>query len=71
MKKGTSPTKRLIEMKKSSWAHKKGADDIQKNGKYSIKYTTSPKKSYVVEPTEGKIDYSKAKDKDFKEKVKN
>lgn len=58
-------------MKGAKWAHEKGTSDIQKKSGYSIRYTTSPKKSYVVEPKEGKIDYSKAKNKDFVENVKN
>jgi predicted HicB family RNase H-like nuclease len=60
MKKGSSPTKRLIEMKKGNSAHTKSVKEIQKNGKYSIKYTTSPKKTYVIEPKQGKIDYTKS-----------
>jgi len=58
-------------MKNSQWAHKKGINEVQANDKYSIKYIISPKKSYVVEPQGGKIDYSKANQKDFIEQVKN
>jgi len=48
-------------MKDSQWNHERTASGIQNQADYSLKYTTSPKKSYVVEPKEGKIDYSKAK----------
>lgn len=70
MKKGSSPTKRLIEMKGSKWAHDKKSHVISEKAEYSLTYTTSPKKSYVVEPKEGKIDYSKANNKHFIDTVK-
>lgn len=70
MKKGSSPTKRLIEMKKSTWAHNKKAKNVQEQTEYSLKYTTSPKKTYVMDPHEGKIDYSKAKKNAFVEDLK-
>lgn len=71
MKKGSSPTKRLIQMKGAVWEHNKAAKDAQGKSNYAIKYTTSPTKTYVVEPKEGKIDYSQAKKKGFNEKVVN
>ena len=52
-------------MKGASWDHDKAAKEIGKNGQYNLKYTTSPSKTYVMEPNEGKIDYSKSKKGDF------
>lgn len=57
-------------MKKSNWAHNKKAKDIQGQADYTLKYTTSPKKTFVVDPHEGKINYSKSKQKGFVEDVK-
>jgi hypothetical protein len=71
MKKGSSPTKRLMQMKNAEWGHDKAAKDAKEKGDYSLKYTTSPKKSYVMEPKDGKIDYSKINKKDFKETLSN
>ena len=58
-----SPTRRLISMKNATTKHhvieyRKGI-----TGKYSIQYTTSPEKSYVILPDEGQTDYEKYKDK--------
>lgn len=69
MKRGDSPTKRLIEMKRAAHIHHKSVVDIKKNNitnNYSIKYVASPEKSYLVNPIEGEIDYSKAKKDYFK-----
>ena len=55
--KGESPTKRLIEMKDSHWNHASGFKEKKKDEKYHLNYVISPKKSYVVEPSQGKIDY--------------
>jgi hypothetical protein len=55
--KGESPTKRLIEMKESHWNHTSGFKERQQEEKYALNYVISPKKSYVVEPCAGKIDY--------------
>ncbi|CDW72446.1 UNKNOWN [Stylonychia lemnae] len=54
-----SPTKRLISMKNAVTKHhqiqsKKGIND----GEYSLQYTTSPEKSYIVKPSAGIIDYN-------------
>lgn len=74
MKRGESPTKRLIgkqylfnlsiDMKEA--AHLHHPDVVRLNSfhvenNYSIKYVASPKKSYLVNPKEGEIDYSDAK----------
>lgn len=56
-------------MKDSKWAHEKKSSDIQNASKYSIKYTTSPKKSYVIEPKEGKIHYEESRKKEFCENL--
>lgn len=57
-------------MKQASSNHKRSMSDLDKNIKYSIKYTTSPSKSYVVEPKNGKINYSKQKNDQFVEELK-
>ena len=40
MKKGSSPTKRLIDMKKSQLANAKSVKSLRDKTKYSIAYTT-------------------------------
>lgn len=53
-----SPTKRLISHKNSTFEHKKVmANNIQR-GDYSLTYTTSPGKSYVIEPHGGELNYN-------------
>ena len=69
MEKGSSPTKRLIQMKGSKWGHEKKSNEIQGQSNYTLKYTTSPQMSYVMEPKEGKIDYSKSKKKNFEDQL--
>ena len=54
----------FIEMKKAAHVHHPSIKELKnsrvENG-YSIKYVASPKKSYLVNPKEGEIDYSDAK----------
>jgi len=38
--------------------------EVRKGGEYALPYSTSPKKSYVVRPEGGEIDYSKYKTKE-------
>ena len=54
-----SPTKRLISMKNATAKHhviEAKTKEIN-DGKYALKYTASPKKSYVVKPDDGEIKY--------------
>ena len=37
--------------------------DEEHDGKYKMRYTTSPKKGYIVKPTKGEINYDKYKEK--------
>jgi hypothetical protein len=61
-----------IEMKKAAHTHHPSINDMRANSignNYSIKYVASPSKTYLVNPLEGEIDYSKARkgyDKFFK-----
>ncbi len=84
--KGQSPTKSLIgksnsvsllaEMKKASHVHTPSVKKVNNrsvSNNYSLRYVTSPKKSYVVNPKDGEINYKQAYtnfDKFFK-KVSN
>lgn len=50
-------------MKKAAHTHHPSVNDTRANSitnNYSIKYVASPSKTYVVNPLEGEIDYSKA-----------
>lgn len=65
MKKGSSPTKRLMEMKTAAHSHQPAAKKVQKSkdkckNEYTLRYVSSPKKSYVVNPKEGEINYNLA-----------
>ena len=53
----TSPTKRLIQHKNTTFEHKKVVKDNITRGDYSLVYVTGPNKSYVVEPHGGQLDY--------------
>lgn len=65
-KKHESPTRRLMDQQKASWNHKallykkqkSGQIDMQHN--YSITYTVDPKRTYVIQPKEGEINYAMA-----------
>ena len=56
-----SPTMRLVQHKNTAVDHKKvmKASNVQK-GDYSLVYTTSPKKSYIIEPHGGELNYKLA-----------
>jgi hypothetical protein len=58
--KHSSPTKRLISLKNSTFEHKKVmADNIQR-GDYSLTYCSQPGKSYIIEPHGGELKYGLA-----------
>mgnify|MGYP006893275817 CR=1 FL=1 len=60
-RKHKSPTRRLINHKDSTWAHKQKIRDsgLQK-GEYSQTYCISPGKSYVIEAQGGELPYELA-----------
>ena len=60
-RKHKSPTRRLINHKDSTWAHKQKIRDsgLQK-GEYSQTYCISPGKSYVIEAQGGELPYDMA-----------
>lgn len=63
VKKHDSPTRRLVQMKNSCWAHKgQLAKKLGRapNSRYSITYCTSPDKAYKIEPHQGELNYSLA-----------
>jgi hypothetical protein len=61
LKKHESPTKRLIEQKNSTFEHKEiFHKNIRNTNGYKIHYTSSPEKSYVIEPKGGELDYDMA-----------
>lgn len=60
MKKHASPTKRLIQQKNSTSSHKKVLKGCNTQN-YSLHYTSSPGKSYVIEPKHGELDYDLAR----------
>ena len=55
----TSPTKRLIKHKNTTFEHKKTMKSDINKGDYSLVYTTADK-SYVVEPHGGQLNYNLA-----------
>lgn len=62
MQRHVSPTKRLIEQKQSTSKHKKLVElNNKKTQDYSLHYTASPGKSYLIEPMGGEINYKVAR----------
>lgn len=60
IEKHSSPTKRLIKHKNTTFEHKKVmANNIQRQD-YSLTYCPSPGKSYVIEPHGGELKYNLA-----------
>jgi|LauGreDrversion4_2_1035121.scaffolds.fasta_scaffold99377_3 hypothetical protein len=61
-RKHASPTKRLISHKNTVVAHKKVMNDnlqqVRNRSSYQLTYSTSPGKSYVVEPHGGELNYN-------------
>jgi len=50
-------------MKKAAHTHHPSINEVRSNSivnNYTIKYVASPSKTYLVNPVEGEIDYSKA-----------
>jgi len=60
LKRHVSPTKRLIAQKNSTWEHKDAMRNCRRTQKYGLHYTTSPGKSYIIEPDGNELDYRKA-----------
>ena len=56
-KKHKSPTRRLIQHKDSTVAHKSKISKTLNKGEYSQTYCISPGKSYVVEAQGGELPY--------------
>lgn len=54
----------MAELKKAAHIHQPSMKMVKESGlienAYSIKYVSSPDKSYLVNPKEGEIDYSDA-----------
>jgi hypothetical protein len=52
----------MLDLKRASHIHHPSIKEAQKtdNLEYSIKYVSSPKKSYLVSPKDGEIDYELA-----------
>jgi len=66
-KKHVSPTKRLMQQKEAAWTHKTHMkNNLASNDDYKLTYIIDPKKSYVIQPKEGEIDYSMADKKPMK-----
>lgn len=56
-----SPVKRLVAHKTGTFDHKQVFQaNYCPEKDYKLEYTTSPTKSYVIEPKDGPIDYSLA-----------
>ncbi len=64
-KKHASPTRRLMDQQKAAWDHKTHLYNKMKRGEisqkdYSLTYTVDPKRTYVIQPKEGEINYDLA-----------
>ena len=77
-KKHESPTRRLMDQQKACWAHKDLLYKKMKRGEinmrdYSLTYTVDPKRTYVIQPREGEINYDIAEKNPLKfyDKVMN
>ena len=64
-KKHASPTKRLIQQKDSAWKHKEflvnnNVNYLKRNeyDQYSLAYVCDPKKTFVIQPKDGEINYA-------------
>lgn len=65
MKKHESPTRRLMQQQKAAWDTKSVLYQKVKSGElsmqdYSLTYVVDPKKTYVIQPKEGEINYDMA-----------
>ena len=62
-----SPTKRLIEQKHAAFRHKEKLSKVMhRTQEYNQTYIVDPKRSFVIEPKGGEINYSLA----FKDPLK-
>ena len=53
-----SPTKRLVQQKDAAWDHKTHLkNNLAQSNAYSLTYVVDPKKTYVIAPKDGEIDY--------------
>jgi hypothetical protein len=61
-----SRVKRLIEMKNATFKHKKEMAKMGYGDKniYNLSYVCDPHNSYLIQPHEGEIDYSKVVNKE-------
>lgn len=66
MKRHSSPTKRLIAQKQAAWNHKAVLNPHREANKYGLHYNCSPRKSYVIEPEGGELNYDLARNKPLK-----
>lgn len=57
MEKHSSPTRRLISHKNTTFDHKKVMHNNIDRQDYSLTYVPSPGKSYIIEPHGGEINY--------------
>ena len=61
LRKHASPTKRLIKMKNTTFEHKKvmheNMQQVRDHSSYQLTYSTSPGKTYVIEPHGGELNY--------------
>lgn len=61
MRKHASPTKRLISLKNTTFSHKKvmheNMQQVRDHSSYLLTYSTSPGKTYVIEPHGGELNY--------------
>ena len=62
-----SPTKRLMQQKEAAWTHKTHLkNNLASTDAYSLTYVCDPKKTYVIQPKEGEINYEMADKKPLK-----
>ena len=56
-----SPTKRLMQQKEAAWTHKTHLkNNLAKSDAYSLTYVCDPKKTFVIQPKDGEINYEMA-----------
>ena len=61
MPRHASPTRRLINQKNATWDHKELlSKHMRPSQVYKLHYTSSPDRSYVIEPKGGELDYQLA-----------
>ena len=56
-----------MQQKEASWKHKEFiSKNVMKGGEYSLSYTCDPKKSFLIQPKEGEINYAMHEKKPLK-----